>query len=46
MKVEVVSKEFDVTQSMQEHIDQLVTEVESYFKLKPNSMRVEIKRKK
>lgn len=43
MKVEVVSKEFNVTQSMQEHIDQLVTEVESYFKLKPNSMRVEIK---
>lgn len=45
MKVEVLSKQIDISSSMQDAIDQMVEEVNSYFKLQPISMRLEIKQR-
>lgn len=43
MKIEIISKDIEVTTSMQEYIDNLVAEINTYFKLKPSVLRLEIK---
>lgn len=43
MKIEIISKDIEVTTSMQEYIDNLVEEINTYFKLKPSELRLEIK---
>lgn len=43
MKTEIISKKIEITEAMQEAIDQTIESITQYFKMQPLSIRLEVK---